>query len=254
MKALIISDVHSNIHALEAIYEQEKDSDIIYCAGDLVDMGPYPKEVIEWVKAHDVTCVKGNHDEAVVKVFRQKEHEQDLAQVLWKHHNARLLDEADIEFLENIPMHVNFAYDGFNYIMQHMYDGYEPIKSLEALRAYWEERTEGPLQHVAHKRCIFGHTHRQTVYYFSDHEFCLNPGSVSYDKGFDFLAGSLPSTQVRYMTITNGQVAMKTLAYDRRPLYEAIEQAEVCQAAKDRLTYLCLSDMKTFDVVPQPIS
>lgn len=254
MKALIISDIHSNILALEAIYKQEKDSDVIYCAGDLVDMGPYPKEVIEWVKAHDVICVKGNHDEAVVEVFREKLHEQDLEQVLWKHHNAKMLEESDIDFLDRLPTHVSFECDGFHYVMQHMYDGYEPIKSLESLRAYWQERTEKSLHRIAEKRCIFGHTHRQTVYYFSDHEFCLNPGSVSYDKGFDFLKGSLPSTEVRYITITNGQVQMKTLSYDRRPLYKAIEQAEVCQAAKDRLTYLCLSDMKSFDTVPSPIS
>ena len=43
MKALIISDIHSNIYGLEAVYKKEKDSDIIYCAGDLVDYGPFPK-------------------------------------------------------------------------------------------------------------------------------------------------------------------------------------------------------------------
>lgn len=42
MKALIISDIHSNVKALESIRKAEPDYDVIYCAGDLVDYGPLP--------------------------------------------------------------------------------------------------------------------------------------------------------------------------------------------------------------------
>ena len=52
MKALLIADIHSNICALEAIWNKEQDSDIIYCAGDLVDWGPFPKQVLDWVREH----------------------------------------------------------------------------------------------------------------------------------------------------------------------------------------------------------
>ena len=54
MKALILSDLHSNIHALEAIWARERDSDAIYCAGDLVDYGPFPNEVLDWVRQRRV--------------------------------------------------------------------------------------------------------------------------------------------------------------------------------------------------------
>ena len=64
MKALIISDIHSNIFALEAIWQREHDCDVVFCAGDLVDYGPSPGEVIAWVQAHGVACVQGNHDRA----------------------------------------------------------------------------------------------------------------------------------------------------------------------------------------------
>ena len=46
MKALILSDVHSNVIALEAIWAREGDADAIYCAGDLVDYGVYPRETL----------------------------------------------------------------------------------------------------------------------------------------------------------------------------------------------------------------
>jgi hypothetical protein len=69
MKALILSDVHSNIVALEAIWAREGDADAIYCAGDLVDYGVYPRETLAWMRAHNVVCVQGNHDRQVAETF-----------------------------------------------------------------------------------------------------------------------------------------------------------------------------------------
>lgn len=42
MKALLISDVHGNLPALEAVWKKEGNSDAVYCAGDLVDWGSTP--------------------------------------------------------------------------------------------------------------------------------------------------------------------------------------------------------------------
>lgn len=263
MKLLIISDIHSNVHALEAVYEQERDSDIIYCAGDLVDIGPYPKEVIEWVQAHDVHCVQGNHDRTVIECYRDPKLQQLRPEErLWKHHNALQLDETHIEFLEQLPESITFNCDGWDYVMQHMYKGYEPIKSLEELRIFWMRKYRGQsesisvqdaVQDQSAKRLIFGHTHRQTIHYYSQNESFINPGSLAYDKGFDFVTDVLPVTEVHYMTITDGVVEMKTLAYDRDRLFADIEEAAVSQAAKDRLVYLSLSDYKQFDEIPMKV-
>ena len=72
MKALILSDIHSNIYALEAIRAQEQDSDIVCCTGDLVDYGPYPKEVLDWARAHEVICTAGNQARWVIKTCRER--------------------------------------------------------------------------------------------------------------------------------------------------------------------------------------
>jgi predicted phosphodiesterase len=59
LKALIISDIHSNIYAVQAIWEKEKDCDRIYCAGDIVDYGPFPKESLSdyeaWINPGSVS-------------------------------------------------------------------------------------------------------------------------------------------------------------------------------------------------------
>ncbi len=49
MRLAVISDVHSNVYALEAVLEDIKGRGVekIVCAGDLVGYAPFPNEVIE---------------------------------------------------------------------------------------------------------------------------------------------------------------------------------------------------------------
>jgi protein phosphatase len=49
MKIVIISDPHGNIAALDAL--PEHDYDQLWCIGDLVNYGPRPREVINWIRA-----------------------------------------------------------------------------------------------------------------------------------------------------------------------------------------------------------
>jgi len=216
MKALIISDIHSNIVALEAIWAKENDSDLIYCAGDLVDYGPYPKEVIAWVRQHHVICVKGNHDERVVNLYRNQEALWGVAdeERTWAHDNAQKLDDEDIAFLDSLPESAAFTLDSIGYSMQHMYNQYDTIQSLTAYRQFWERQTEEPIRSIPSKRMIFGHTHRRAVHYLSDHELWMNPGSISYRRPDD------PCKQAHYITITDGKIELKGIDYDRSPLLQ----------------------------------
>lgn len=68
-KLLVVSDVHSNFTALEAVLkdaEHYAPYDAQLCAGDIVGYGPQPNEVIETLRRHKFICVMGNHDRVVV--------------------------------------------------------------------------------------------------------------------------------------------------------------------------------------------
>ena len=67
MKRAIISDIHSNLEALEAVLEDVHQQGIseVYCLGDVVGYGPNPRECLDKVMDLDV-CICGNHDEAVL--------------------------------------------------------------------------------------------------------------------------------------------------------------------------------------------
>ncbi len=66
MRTLILSDIHSNLTALEAALEQVQGKyDRVICLGDIVGYGPDPNEVIQRVQGlQPVAVVRGNHDKA----------------------------------------------------------------------------------------------------------------------------------------------------------------------------------------------
>jgi diadenosine tetraphosphatase ApaH/serine/threonine PP2A family protein phosphatase len=64
MRVAVISDVHANYHALEAVLAEIDSAGVqaIWCLGDTVGYGPRPNECCEVVQARAETCLVGNHD------------------------------------------------------------------------------------------------------------------------------------------------------------------------------------------------
>jgi diadenosine tetraphosphatase ApaH/serine/threonine PP2A family protein phosphatase len=67
MRTLIISDVHSNLTALQTVLEDAKPFDRVWCLGDVIGYGPDPNECIIKIRELPLLkCVKGNHDAAII--------------------------------------------------------------------------------------------------------------------------------------------------------------------------------------------
>lgn len=67
MKRALISDIHSNLEALEAVLDDIRSQEIaeVYCLGDIVGYGPNPRECIDLVMKCQV-CLLGNHDQGAL--------------------------------------------------------------------------------------------------------------------------------------------------------------------------------------------
>jgi len=67
MRIAVISDIHANLAALEAVLAEidTEPPDELWCLGDLVGYGPRPNECCEIVAARAAICLGGNHDLAV---------------------------------------------------------------------------------------------------------------------------------------------------------------------------------------------
>jgi len=67
MRIAVFSDIHANLHALQAVWDdlQRQKPDVAYCLGDLVGYGAFPNEVIAFLHERRVPTVMGNYDEGV---------------------------------------------------------------------------------------------------------------------------------------------------------------------------------------------
>lgn len=64
MRALILSDIHANYEALQAVLDAAPEHDAVWNLGDIVGYGASPNEVIEGVRGLGNLFVRGNHDRA----------------------------------------------------------------------------------------------------------------------------------------------------------------------------------------------
>jgi len=70
MRVLVITDIHSNLTALETVIKDAGKVDAVWCLGDVVGYGPYPNECIALLQEQPhLICLLGNHDAAAVKIL-----------------------------------------------------------------------------------------------------------------------------------------------------------------------------------------
>ena len=67
MKTLILSDIHANLTAFEAVLSDAGSFDRVWCLGDVVGYGPDPNECVALLRQQPgLRCIMGNHDAALM--------------------------------------------------------------------------------------------------------------------------------------------------------------------------------------------
>ncbi|MGA7670240.1 MAG: metallophosphoesterase family protein [Nitrolancea sp.] len=119
MRIAIISDVHGNIHALDAVLadlDATGPFDEIVYAGDIAFNGAFPSECIDRIRERGYRAVRGNTDEALVEMAKGPSYEMSVTddaqrhtpalQVLDRWANDRLSTE-QIDFLAGWPLRID---------------------------------------------------------------------------------------------------------------------------------------------------
>jgi predicted phosphodiesterase len=154
----IISDIHANTLALEAVMEELEDAERIFCLGDLVGIGPRPMEVVDSIRGDPrISSVMGNHDHNTVygtelgpiRNFPRKPHHD------WV--RSRLGHE-QMEYLAGLPLHLKVDIGGVVMAIMHRHpaDCGSPVPYFDDPR---REVVENFYQGVEGDLLFFGHTH-----------------------------------------------------------------------------------------------
>ena len=104
MRALILSDIHSNLEALMTVLDDAVDRggfDVVWFLGDLVGYGPDPGACLQVIRRYDILGVAGNHDLAAVgKRSADDFNYAATAAIQW---TASQLSDEESDFLTNLP-------------------------------------------------------------------------------------------------------------------------------------------------------
>jgi putative phosphoesterase len=200
MKLLILSDIHGNWPALEAVLQAEPRYDAVAFCGDVVDYGPFPVECLRWVAENADYAVRGNHDNALafdldcrcMGSFRA----YSLATRAW---HRPLISEADRTFLGELPTLQWFEWQGRHFRMAHATPQGDLFEYLAMDQ--WGER----VQDLADDFVLLGHTHIQGERRF-DTTIVVNPGSVGLARDV--------GGEACYAVYDGEQLELKRIPYD----------------------------------------
>ena len=102
MRVLVLSDIHSNFPALQAVLQDAGAVDQTWCLGDLVGYGPDPNMVIEQVRElPHITCILGNHDAAILRQMEFQAFNSEARRSLTWTENVLTAD--NMAYLRSLP-------------------------------------------------------------------------------------------------------------------------------------------------------
>jgi predicted phosphodiesterase len=160
MRILVISDIHANLTALEAVLSEAGEFDATWCLGDLVGYGPDPNECVERVKElPGLTCIIGNHDAAVLKQIDPNSFNPEAREAIYW--TQRMLSKQSYTFLGELPEkvkieRVTLAHGSPRHpVWEYLLDSRAATMNFNFFQT--------PL-------CFVGHTHLPVLYYLIEKE------------------------------------------------------------------------------------
>ena len=243
MRYLIVSDIHANLEALEAVLAHASGQyEEVLCCGDLVGYGADPNAVVEWARTTCTAVVRGNHDKACT----------GLDDLEWFNPVARqaaewtqqALTESNAAYTRSLPRGP-ITLSGFQLVHGSPFDEDEyVISGVEAAEAFGYLET---------RLAFFGHTHvqggflwnhsrvenvgrmparaeRQRLEIDPDCAYLVNPGSVGQPRDGDSRAAYIVYDS------DGGQLFYRRAVYDVAAAQRKIYDAGLPPILADRLS------------------
>jgi putative phosphoesterase len=178
-RVAFISDVHSNLEALEAVLD-EVGKLKVYCAGDIVGYGASPNEVVRVLQGIEATCVLGNHDYAALNGDVGEFNPLAGMAAIW---TSKHLSDESKAFLGSLPRDISTEIWGKRVYITHgspddtMWEYVLPSTHSDLFGYY--------LQKVHADVMALGHTHLAFQWRSDDGGLVFNPGSVGQPRTGD---------------------------------------------------------------------
>lgn len=240
MHILVVTDIHSNLVALQAVLESAGPYDQLWSLGDIVGYGPEPNECISLLTGREHIAIPGNHDWGVLGKIELDDFNTEARKAnLW---TRQVLTPESTAYLENAPQtteqdEVTLAHGSPRH----------PV---------WEyiTRTDTAQRNYAHFKtriCLVGHTHVPAIYWQPDTDtpcmsiqpktdqpfsceegrYIINPGSVGQPRDGD------PRAAFLILDTETCTVEHRRVAYDIHATQKKMRTAGLSARNIARLEY-----------------
>lgn len=206
----LISDVHANAVALNAVLEDMPAIDALVHAGDVIGYGPSPNECIELLREYDTHSVRGNHDEAL---FGGPTYESG------DEYAQRTISDKNREWLARCPAE------------QTVFDGRMKVihgNPKDRFRYTYPADFEPELLDEE-DILVLGHTHKQEKAVFEE-GIIVNPGSVGQPRDGDERAA------YAVLNLDAKSISLARVSYDIQQVAERIDETPVSVRNARRLS------------------
>ncbi len=225
MRFAIISDIHANLPALDAVIDDMKmyHVDHVICLGDIVGYGPFPSECLSRVREITNYVIMGNHEAAAVDLFdvnlfydEAKEH------ILWTRDQ---LSKEELKYIKGLNYMLNFETFMISHGAFQDADCFPYIETeKEAVEVFAQNEyklmfvghTHIPIIHRLDEENNYAAITKDVVKMNPEWRYIVNPGAVGLSRDEQFSAGYLIFDSDLH------QVFMRRVNYNLKPIYDAI--------------------------------
>lgn len=225
MRLLILSDIHGNIDALDAIDEPW---DHLFALGDLVDYGAAPEQAVQWIRDRKALAITGNHDYAMATGADCRSAPISYAlSVATREHFRPLLSVDAMSYLREIPHKRRLTLAGADFHLVHATprDLLFEYLSGDATEANWCAAV-GALAEL--EAWLFvGHTHLPFLRRI-DRLTIVNPGSLGMPVDGD--------PRACYAIWEDGDLQLKRVRYDVEKAIGRLKTSGLSPGVVDQLS------------------
>lgn len=232
MKIAVISDIHSNIYALDSVLAdiETKDVDMTVCTGDLVGYGTRPNEVIQTLKKNKILTIMGNYDDAIgnLKIVCGCDYPdpKDAEKAgLSMHFTGQTTTKENKDYLKNLPKELIFTFDNKTIRFVH--------GSTRLINEYLKENSKEAdevMSELVENILVCGHTHIPYAKHYGE-KLLINAGSVGKPKtgnpNANYVIIDIKNEDEITKTPSSVEVEIIEVEYDFEKIANEIEENEI---------------------------
>jgi predicted phosphodiesterase len=238
MRIAVLSDIHSNLAALDAVRGDMPEVDEVWVLGDIVGYGPQPNEVIRALQEMGARSVLGNHDGAAIGTVDPSDFNPDAARAIaW---TGGVVDDNARAYLATLP--------------EVRTDGDLTAVHGSPRDPIWEYVISPSIAAINFgafetRLCLFGHTHIPIVFHADDRRVhvvpalpgdpvtmdagraMINPGSVGQPRDGD------PAAAYLILDTERSLAEFRRVSYDVHLTQKLMREVDLPARLAERLAY-----------------